>query len=123
MASGERPAYRSFEELRRDNDSFRKYYQAQELVAVDEFPAFMEAMRTVLPTNFRITGSRQQAVDIREQIMTEFVPYLRSISIEGVDVEPPHPLAWYPHNFGWQFTIPRIALKKSAELSKFHSFL
>ncbi|KAJ2371475.1 tRNA (cytosine-5-)-methyltransferase ncl1, partial [Coemansia sp. RSA 2607] len=120
---GERPAYRSFEELRRDNDSFRKYYQAQELVAVDEFPAFMEAMRTVLPTNFRITGSRQQAVDIREQIMTEFVPYLRSISIEGVDVEPPHPLAWYPHNFGWQFTIPRIALKKSAELSKFHSFL
>ncbi|KAJ2782940.1 tRNA (cytosine-5-)-methyltransferase ncl1 [Coemansia interrupta] len=121
--SGERPAYRSFEELRRDNEGFRKYYQAQKLVDDDEFPAFMEAMRTVLPTNFRITGSRHQAVDIREQIMTEFVPYLRSISIEGVDVEPPHPLAWYPHNFGWQFTIPRIALKKSAELSKFHSFL
>ncbi|KAJ1723715.1 tRNA (cytosine-5-)-methyltransferase ncl1 [Coemansia erecta] len=121
--SGERAAYRSFDELRRDNESFRKYYQAQKLVDADEFPAFMEAMRTVLPTNFRITGSRQQAVDIREQIMTEFVPYLRSISIEGVDVEPPHPLAWYPHNFGWQFTIPRIALKKSAALGKFHSFL
>ncbi|KAJ1817963.1 hypothetical protein LPJ75_001575, partial [Coemansia sp. RSA 2598] len=54
--SGERASYRKFEELRRDNDSFRKYYKAQKLVEEDEFPEFMEAMRTVLPTNFRITG-------------------------------------------------------------------
>ncbi|KAJ2707354.1 tRNA (cytosine-5-)-methyltransferase ncl1 [Coemansia sp. IMI 203386] len=121
--SGERANYKKFEELRRDNDSFRKYYKAQELVSEDEFPEFMEKMRMVLPTNFRITGSRQQAIDIREQIMTEFVPYLKSISIEGEQIEPPHPLEWYPNNFGWQFQIPRIALKKSEQLSKFHSFL
>ncbi|KAJ1883438.1 tRNA (cytosine-5-)-methyltransferase ncl1 [Coemansia sp. RSA 486] len=121
--SGERANYKKFEELRRDNDSFRKYYKAQELVSEDEFPEFMEKMRMVLPTNFRITGSRQQAIDIREQIMTEFVPYLKSISIEGEQIEPPHPLEWYPNNFGWQFQIPRMALKKSEQLSKFHSFL
>ncbi|KAJ2605882.1 tRNA (cytosine-5-)-methyltransferase ncl1 [Coemansia sp. RSA 1722] len=118
-----RANYKKFEELRRDNDSFRKYYKAQELVSEDEFPEFMEKMRMVLPTNFRITGSRQQAIDIREQIMTEFVPYLKSISIEGEQIEPPHPLEWYPNNFGWQFQIPRMALKKSEQLSKFHSFL
>ncbi|KAJ2853607.1 tRNA (cytosine-5-)-methyltransferase ncl1, partial [Coemansia erecta] len=121
--SGERANYKKFEELRRDNDSFRKYYKAQKLVSEEEFPEFMETMRVVLPTNFRITGSRQQAIDIREQIMTEFVPYLKEISIEGEKIEPPHPLEWYPNNFGWQFQIPRIALKKSEQLSKFHSFL
>ncbi|KAI9504980.1 tRNA (cytosine-5-)-methyltransferase ncl1 [Coemansia spiralis] len=121
--NGERQSYKKFEELRRDNDSFRKYYVAQRIVEDDEFPAFMEAMRTVLPTNFRITGSRQQAIDIREQIMHEFIPYIKETSIDGADIEPPHPLEWYPNNFGWQFSIPRIALKKSNELSKFHSFL
>ncbi|KAJ1889410.1 tRNA (cytosine-5-)-methyltransferase ncl1 [Kickxella alabastrina] len=121
--SGERQTYKSFNDLRRDNDNFRKYYTAQKIVSEEEFPVLMEAMRTVLPTNFRITGSRQQAVDIREQIINEFIPYFKDITIEGAEIEPPHPLEWYPNNFGWQFTIPRVALKKSKELSKFHSFL
>ncbi|KAJ1902546.1 tRNA (cytosine-5-)-methyltransferase ncl1 [Coemansia sp. IMI 209127] len=121
--SGERQSYKKFEELRRDNDGFRKYYIAQQIVAEDEFPEFMETMRTILPTNFRITGSRQQAMDIREQIMHEFIPFIKETNIDGAEIEPPHPLEWYPNNFGWQFTIPRIALKKSKELSKFHAFL
>ncbi|KAJ2551676.1 tRNA (cytosine-5-)-methyltransferase ncl1 [Coemansia sp. RSA 1933] len=121
--SGERQAYKKFEELRRDNDNFRKYYIAQKIVEEDEFPEFMEMMRTILPTNFRITGSRQQAADIREQIMQEFIPFIKDSSIDGAEIEPPHPLEWYPNKLGWQFTIPRIALKKSAELSKFHGFL
>lgn len=85
----------------------------------------MEYMRTALPTNFRITGFRQQAIDIREQIMSEFVPYIKDTKIEGLegDIEPPHPLEWYPNDFGWQFVIPRAALRKSKELSKFNSFL
>ncbi|KAJ2507423.1 tRNA (cytosine-5-)-methyltransferase ncl1, partial [Coemansia sp. RSA 2052] len=120
---GERQNYKRFEDLRRDNDNFRKYYMAQKIVSEEEFPELMESMRSVLPTNFRITGSRQQAIDIREQIMNEFVPFIKETSIDGEEIEPPHPLEWYPNNFGWQFTIPRVALKKSKELSKFHSFL
>ncbi|KAJ2318308.1 tRNA (cytosine-5-)-methyltransferase ncl1 [Coemansia sp. RSA 2611] len=121
--NGERRRYKKFEELRRDNEKLRQYYQAQKIVDADEFAELIETMRTVLPTNFRITGSRQQATDIREQIMTEFVPYIREVRIDGAEIEVPHPLPWYPSNFGWQFSIPRIALKKSQELAKFHSFL
>ncbi|KAJ2878437.1 tRNA (cytosine-5-)-methyltransferase ncl1, partial [Coemansia aciculifera] len=122
--NGDRQTYKSFDDLRRDNDGFRKYYIAQKLVSEEEFPLLMESMRSVLPTNFRITGSRQQANDIREQIMNEFVPFIKELrNIDGEEIEPPHPLEWYPNNFGWQFTIPRVALKKSKELSKFHSFL
>ncbi|KAJ2510346.1 tRNA (cytosine-5-)-methyltransferase ncl1 [Coemansia sp. RSA 1939] len=121
--NGERQTYKKFEELRRDNDNFRRYYIAQKIVGEDEFDTFMEAMRTVLPTNFRITGSRQQALDIREQIEHEFIPFIRKTSVDGAEIEPPHPLEWYPNKLGWQFTIPRIALKKSKELSKFHAFL
>ncbi|KAJ2779096.1 tRNA (cytosine-5-)-methyltransferase ncl1 [Coemansia javaensis] len=121
--SGERQAYKSFEELRRDNANLRKYYTAQNLVGEDEFPALIEAMRTILPTNFRITGSRQQAMDIREQIVGEFVPHIRETTVDGAEIEAPHPLEWYPNGLGWQFSIPRIALKKSKELSRFHSFL
>ncbi|KAJ2790515.1 tRNA (cytosine-5-)-methyltransferase ncl1 [Coemansia linderi] len=121
--NGERQSYKRFEDLRRDNDNFRKYYMAQKIVSDSEFPELMESMRSVLPTNFRITGSRQQAIDIREQIVNEFVPFIKETSVDGAEIEPPHPLEWYPNNFGWQFMIPRVALKKSKELSKFHSFL
>ncbi|KAJ2747400.1 tRNA (cytosine-5-)-methyltransferase ncl1 [Coemansia sp. BCRC 34301] len=122
-SKGHVSTYKRFDDMRRDNDNFRKYYIAQKLVSEEEFPALMESMRSVLPTNFRITGSRQQAIDIREQIMDEFVPFIKETNIDGEEIEPPHPLEWYPNNFGWQFTIPRVALKKSKELSKFHSFL
>ncbi|KAJ2847868.1 tRNA (cytosine-5-)-methyltransferase ncl1 [Coemansia brasiliensis] len=121
--NGERKRYKKFEELARDNKNLRKYYQAQKIVSEEEFPEMIEAMRTVLPTNFRISGSRQQATDIRELIMTEFVPHIRDTQIDGVDIEAPHPLPWYPNNFGWQFSIPRMALRKSKELRSFHSFL
>ncbi|KAJ2750508.1 tRNA (cytosine-5-)-methyltransferase ncl1, partial [Coemansia nantahalensis] len=121
--NGERQAYKSFDDLRRDNANFRKFYAAQQIVGEDEFGELIETMRTVLPTNFRITGSRQQAIDIREQIKNEFSPFISGLQIEGTEIEGPRQLEWYPNGLGWQFSIPRMALKKSKELSKFHSFL
>lgn len=41
------------------NERFEKYYKAQNILADDEWEAFLESMREPLPTTFRVTGSRQ----------------------------------------------------------------
>jgi hypothetical protein len=43
--------------------------------------------------------------------------------IDGNKIEPPQPLSWYPDQFGWKVNAPRLVLKKSPELSKFHKFI
>jgi hypothetical protein len=40
------------------NALFERFYQAQPMLDADAWPAFMEALRTPLPTTFRITGTR-----------------------------------------------------------------
>ena len=42
-----------------NNERFEKYYKAQGILSEDEWAPFMDAMRTPLPTTFRVTGSRQ----------------------------------------------------------------
>ena len=42
-----------------NNERFEKYYKAQGILSDDEWASFMDAMRTPLPTTFRVTGSRQ----------------------------------------------------------------
>ncbi|KAG6830768.1 hypothetical protein H0H87_007167 [Tephrocybe sp. NHM501043] len=42
-----------------DNERFKAYYQAQNLVPEDEWETFYDALRQHLPTTFRVAGSRQ----------------------------------------------------------------
>ncbi|KAJ1919758.1 tRNA (cytosine-5-)-methyltransferase ncl1 [Mycoemilia scoparia] len=107
----------------RQNDDFEKYYKAQDILCEEEWSEFMKTFVTTLPTSFRITGTRSMAEEIRDLIETEYIPYVKGAEVDGEKVTPPAPIPWYPNNFGWQFEIPRIALKKSPALNKFHKFL
>ncbi|KAJ1680129.1 tRNA (cytosine-5-)-methyltransferase ncl1 [Spiromyces aspiralis] len=110
-------------EVKKENPEFEKYYKGQGILDDNEWTQFMDTLVTTLPTSFRITGTRSMAAEIRDLITREYVPYVEEAEIDGEKVTPPAPLPWYPNNFGWHFEIPRIALKKSPALNKFHKFL
>ena len=44
------------------NERMEKYYKAQNILPDDEWEAFMNSMRELLPTTFRVAGSRQSVV-------------------------------------------------------------
>ena len=44
------------------NERLVKYYRAQNILPDDEWEAFMNSMRELLPTTFRVAGSRQSVV-------------------------------------------------------------
>ncbi|KAJ1658433.1 tRNA (cytosine-5-)-methyltransferase ncl1 [Dispira simplex] len=116
--------FKPITELEKSNEIFEKYYKAQNLLNGEaEWGQFMATLRVMLPTAFRIMGNRTHAAALRAQLEQDFIPFIQSVTVDGEKVEPPAPISWYPDQLGWQFTVPRVALKKSETLKKFHQFL
>ncbi|KAI8817926.1 cytosine(34)-C(5)-methyltransferase [Fimicolochytrium jonesii] len=105
------------------NEKFEHYYKTQGILAEDEFDKFVDSLKVVLPTSFRITGSRSHAEELRDLMIKEYFPSMEDFEVDGEKVEVPKPLPWYPDQLAWVSTISRHALRKSAELAKFHRFL
>ncbi|ORZ03789.1 S-adenosyl-L-methionine-dependent methyltransferase [Syncephalastrum racemosum] len=62
-------------------------------------------------------------MQIRKIVEDVYVPEMQNVVIDGVKIEPPQPLPWYPDNLGWQVNTSRHVIKKSPEFSKFHKFI
>ncbi|KAJ3802810.1 S-adenosyl-L-methionine-dependent methyltransferase [Lentinula aff. detonsa] len=105
------------------NERFFAYYKAQNILSEDEWDDFLEALRTPLPTTFRVAGSRQIAKSLNETIKDVHVPSLSNVTFEDQKLPPPVQLPWYPEGLAWQFNVPKKVLRKSPEFKKFHSFL
>ncbi|KAH9829989.1 cytosine-5--methyltransferase [Rhodofomes roseus] len=105
------------------NERFERYYKAQRILPEDEWESFMEAMRTPLPTTFRVTGSRQAARLLNDTIKDVHVPHLADVVFEGEAVPPPTQISWYPEGLAWQLNVAKKVVRKSPEFKKFHSFL
>ncbi|CAO0800591.1 unnamed protein product [Mucor circinelloides] len=109
--------------IERDNEDFKNYYKQQNLLSDEEFDQFYNHLKTILPSTFRITGSRAAAMEILDVVEKTYVPNMQDVVIDGVKIEPPKPLPWYPDNLGWQVNAPRLVIKKSPEFQKFHRFM
>jgi tRNA (cytosine34-C5)-methyltransferase len=110
------------------NDAFITYYQAQNILPEDEWPKFIEALKTELPTTFRITSTHPMAYIIKQVFIELFVKNSKMIQIEleggrTIHLEPPRPLEWYPNQMAWHYAIFRKAFKKSPQLQTFKRFL
>ncbi|KAI8982274.1 S-adenosyl-L-methionine-dependent methyltransferase [Mycotypha africana] len=113
----------SYAEIQRDNANFKNYYQQQNILSPEEFEEFYSHIKTILPSTFRITGSRAAAMEILKVVQETYVPSMQNIVIDDVKIEPPKPLPWYPENLGWQVNAPRLVIRKSPEFQKFHRFI
>ncbi|KAJ3149520.1 tRNA (cytosine(34)-C(5))-methyltransferase [Geranomyces michiganensis] len=106
-----------------ENARFETYYRAQQILPDDELMSLMDSLRTPLPISFRITGSRSHAAELRDLMIKEYFPTMEDFEVDGVKVEVPKPLPWYPQNLGWVSNLSRQALRKSPQLARFHRFL
>ncbi|KAG2219556.1 hypothetical protein INT45_013215 [Circinella minor] len=114
---------KSYPETVKDNKDFKDYYKLQNILPEEEFEEFYRVLQTTLPTTFRITGTRSNALQLREVVQNVLVPSMQSIEVDGQVYEPPMPISWYPDNFGWQVNAPRSVLRRSQEFSKFQKFI
>ncbi|CAE6481525.1 unnamed protein product [Rhizoctonia solani] len=106
-----------------ENEAFEKYYKAAGIVPETEWDEFWASLKIILPTTFRVTGSRATAQELNSIIKDQYVPSLKGVEFEGQVVEPPRQLPWYPDGLGWQLDVSKSALRKTPEFKRFHNFL
>ncbi|PFX21833.1 tRNA (cytosine(34)-C(5))-methyltransferase-like [Stylophora pistillata] len=107
----------------RKNDLYEEYYKTLNIVPEEEFPAFIAAMQSELPSTFRITGTRSHAQNLLNCIRNFFLDDMHNVQCEGGTADPPTPLPWYPNDLAWQINLTKRFIRKSASMEKFHNFL
>ncbi|CAE6527541.1 unnamed protein product [Rhizoctonia solani] len=111
------------EDAKMENEAFEKYYKAVGIVSEAEWDEFWASLKVILPTTFRVTGSRATAQELNSIIKEQHVPSLKGVEFEGQVVQPPRQLPWYPDGLGWQLDVSKSALRKTPEFKRFHNFL
>lgn len=117
--------HRDYEEntLIRENAAFEAYYRAQGVIPEGEFEEFMGALRTGLPSTFRITGNRQTAMAVQRHLEEVLVPSLPRETAEGLALPVPEKIDWYPEGLGWNMLNDRKAIRSQASYAAFHEWL
>lgn len=119
-ASGSKNGY---DEIKRENKFFEKYYKAQGIVPENEWSAFMTSLQGNLPVSFRITGSKSQAKALLKILRTEYLDKLVTVTEDGEAEEKAICLPWYPDGLAWQLNFSRKCIRKSETFTQLHSCL
>ncbi|CEH15942.1 related to ncl1-trna (cytosine-5-)-methyltransferase probable orotate phosphoribosyl transferase [Ceraceosorus bombacis] len=109
--------------IKMKNTNFEAYYLDQGILPPSEWPAFLQTLRSPLPTTFRITMGKATTSVISHQMQNEFLPFLQGIEWEGEPVQAPKRLDWYPDGLAWQIDVKKNVLRKNDQFKKLQGFL
>ncbi|KAK5108154.1 hypothetical protein LTR62_008750 [Meristemomyces frigidus] len=114
----------SFEEVNKRNDKLEKFYNTLNIVPEGpERDAFWTALRRELPNSFRFTGSKNNALSVRKNLVERFFPIISKIKHEGKPVDLPQSMQWYPEGLAYSMTTPKNVVRKYEPFKEFQRFL
>lgn len=121
-----------------DCPKFEEYYKAQGILPDEEWPAFLTALRTKLPTTFRLSTINGMHYHLLHTLQNELqctpeenqmgaassYTYTDAQSKVSSVIDPPAPLAWYPNSLGWYLKAGKSELKtRGNKFAQFRAFL
>ena len=115
---GQADPARGWSSIVMENARFEAFYKAQNFIGEDEWPAFMDCVRTSLPATFRVNEDYAFADALREQ-MLEFVG--QRLTVGGAEITAARQLRWYP--CAYQLGVDRKQIRKEPEMARFHAWL
>lgn len=104
------------------NHLFTAYYKANNIVPNSDWETLIKCLNAPLPINFRFTGSKTTSKQLENQMINDYFKLLPS-SVDGVEIQLPSRLPWYPQGLGWQYNATRSVVRNNQELTRFHGFL
>lgn len=66
---------------------------------------------------------RSHALAVKRLLQTRYIPEITRITHEGVAVEAPKPVPWYPDSLAWSMTTPKNVIRKFPPFAAFQKFL
>ena len=120
--SDHRP-YQTFPQVVKENKKLEQYYNTLLDLPEDERADFWAALRRELPNSFRFCGSKGHALAVKRLLQTRYIPEITRITHDGVTVDPPKPVPWYPDELAWWMTTPKNVIRKFPPFAAFQKFL
>lgn len=102
---------------------FEGYYRAGGFMEEDEFNEMWRLLKTDLPNSFRFTGTKSDALAVREIFKKRYIPAITAMDFEGRPVEPPKPVNAFPDELVWDMKTHKKIIRRHAPFADFQKFL
>ncbi|KAJ4359672.1 tRNA (cytosine-5-)-methyltransferase ncl1 [Didymosphaeria variabile] len=113
----------SWNDIQRKNELFESYYRRGGFLEEAEFEEMWKTLATDLPNSFRFTGTKSDALAVREIFKKRYIPAIQSMDFEGEPVEPPRPVAAFPDELVWDMKTHKKVIRRYAPFAEFQKFL
>ncbi|KAF2642736.1 S-adenosyl-L-methionine-dependent methyltransferase [Massarina eburnea CBS 473.64] len=80
-------------------------------------------LATDLPNSFRFTGTKSDALAVREIFKNRYIPAITAMKFEGQPVEPPKPVKAFPDELVWDMKTDKKIVRRHAPFADFQKFL
>ncbi|KAF2704622.1 S-adenosyl-L-methionine-dependent methyltransferase [Pleomassaria siparia CBS 279.74] len=110
-------------ETTRKNDLFESYYKMGGFLEEEEFEKMWEYLAMDLPNSFRFTGTKADALAVREIFKQRYIPGITSVEFEGKPVPPPEPVQAFPDELVWHMKTHKKIIRRFAPFAEFQKFL
>ncbi|CUS14978.1 unnamed protein product [Tuber aestivum] len=120
QGAGQRGNYAS---IPTENALYESFYKQSSLIPSEEWEDFWASLQRTLPTTFRFTGGKAHALGVLKTLKETLIPHLVGIEWEGVLVEAPRALGWFPDSLAWQLSVGKSTIRRCPPFKKFQNFL
>ncbi|KAH6633070.1 S-adenosyl-L-methionine-dependent methyltransferase [Boeremia exigua] len=110
-------------EISRKNELFESYYRKGGFMEEAEFEEMWAALQTDLPNSFRFTGTKSDALAVREIFKSRYIPAISAQTFEGKPVPPPEPVNAFPDELVWHMKTHKKVIRRHAAFANFQKFL
>ncbi|KAI8935362.1 hypothetical protein NX059_007946 [Plenodomus lindquistii] len=109
--------------IERKNDLFESYYRMGGFLDEAEFEEMWKTLKADLPNSFRFTGTKSDALAVREIFKQRYVPAIAAQKFEGKPVPPPEPVQAFPDELVWHMKTHKKIIRRHAPFADFQKFL
>lgn len=113
----------SWSDIARKNELFESYYRMGGFLEEAEFEEMWTALQSDLPNSFRFTGTKSDALAVREIFKQRYVPAIAAKKFEGKPVPPPEPVQAFPDELVWHMKTHKKVIRRHAPFADFQKFL
>ncbi|OAL06259.1 S-adenosyl-L-methionine-dependent methyltransferase [Phaeosphaeriaceae sp. SRC1lsM3a] len=110
-------------DIPRKNELFESYYRMGGFMEEAEFEEMWKALQTDLPNSFRFTGTKSDALAVREIFKQRYVPAIAAKKFEGKPVPPPEAVDAFPDELVWHMKTHKKVIRRHAPFADFQKFL
>jgi multisite-specific tRNA:(cytosine-C5)-methyltransferase len=88
-----------------------------------DFEEMWKALQADLPNSFRFTGTKSDALAVREIFKQRYVPAIAAKKFEGKPVPPPEAVSAFPDELVWHMKTHKKVIRRHAPFADFQKFL